>query len=184
MKKLSKIQLIDLCLALALAAVVILNICLLTTDIYCGTYVYKNGSEKVEITFSDNTYVRSYYGEEIQFNRYSGGFYKYIPKYEIKDSIIYDDLKKDNIIITGSSVLGEGIYEKNSVFSISDCFVDEKSEKTYICNEAVFLQVLYGILIIFFVAALIIINILYFKRKNRQSKVAKENTDMQTGRQN
>lgn len=175
MKKLSKIQLINLCLGLALAAVVILNICLLSTDIYHGTYTYKGenqyGQKEVsEFAFSENTYIWTGYHDDILVMS-NGGYYKYFPELKTQnttDSITGYEIARNVIMLEGFDDI---TIKRNSVFS----FAAVGSDTKFICGEAVFLQVLYGILIIGFISALVVINKKYKKQQSKE-KVS-ENTD-------
>lgn len=146
---------------------VILNIVLLSSDIFKSTYTYRDGNSITKITFYDNTYT-SITTERMQITGTNLGFYQYIPK------VKYKETEYDTLIL--QSVKGNSVgYRRNSVFSFTYA-PDSENEETYTCGVAIFLQVLYILLIL----GSIIFLLVYHKPlsdKNIQNKMHKEMTD-------
>lgn len=145
---------------------IILNIALLCTDVFHGTYKFSDDEYDYEIIFFDNTYSSNTY---IKYNHSSlagsfhagdlvssgFGFYQYIPKAK------YNDAEYNTIILESKKSTGNSKYKRNSVFSFTYA-PDSKNETTYTCYTAIFSQVLYGVLIL----ASIIVIVIYRPRKN------------------
>lgn len=121
---------------------IILNIVLLTTKVYKGTYVQtgknNNGlSSQNNITgkciFYDNTY--DYISEENgKIKDYDTGFYMVVPN--SKKSSMQEEHKT-------AIIIGESVYYRNSVFSFSS---SENINIQYTCVEAVLLEMFYIII--------------------------------------
>lgn len=151
MKMKQKIILIIAALVFVLA--VILNITLLCTDVFPGTYRYSDDAYIYKIEFFDNTYSEKLYAKHSQNDGYSfvkkgdvvssqSGFYQYIPKHKYSEAE-YNTLILEPITGNGS---GSGQCKRNSVFSFTAASVMDDSEATYTCGTAIFLQVFYALL--------------------------------------
>ena len=145
-----------LVLTVLIIVTIILNIVLLYTDIYQGTYysvITKDDTSSyrnTEIRFYENTYDYKIY-ENSQVILYSQGFYRYISKDESDtapyNAVILVDLERD--------------FERFNVFVIQD------DKAIYICGFAVFLQLLYAVLIVG-----PIVLIIFLIRKKSRTKIA------------
>ena len=145
MSKTKKISVIVIIIA------AILNIILFFIDIFPATYNYTDSAGYTnKITFYANTCtdITIKNGEIV---RYNNDFYKYIPKNKLKEA-------EYNTLIIGNTK-----YKRNSVFSFT-LNPESKDKETYTCGWAIFLQVVYGFLIVASIANIIIIN-----RKNNKA---------------
>ena len=126
--------------AIVLVISVVLNITLLCTDIFDGTYTkFKNGYS-TKITFFDNTYS-SVSQKNGQITSTDFGFYQYIP------SSKYNKAEYNTLILESNKSNSSTGYKRNSVFSITYA-PDGEDAVTYTCSTAIFLQVLYALLIL------------------------------------
>lgn len=140
--------------ALVLSISVVLNIALLCTDVFQGTYKFSNEKYNYEIIFFDNTYSENHYikynytnlsgtfqAGDLVYSNY--GFFQYIPKEK------YSKATYDTIILEHKreNTSGSISYKRNSVFSFTYA-PDSENAETYICITAVWLQVLYAFLIL------------------------------------
>lgn len=135
---------------------VILNIVLLATPVFKGTYTFENNGQDSKIIFYDNTYTHNY----------DFGFYQYVKKGSAENveynSVILNSCKNSN---------SNFVYKRDSVFALIRTINQETSE-TYICGVAVFLQVLY----LFLIGASIIVIVINrpYKAQNKELKNDKQ----------
>lgn len=150
-KSMSRYKLGAIIAAIVAAIFIILNIVLLTTPVFKGTYVYRDSESKTNynIRFYDNTYTYSIRKSGSIDSNFEYGFYSYVPKY------LPLDVEFDSIVCT------EMVFERNSVFSLSIA----NSDNTYYCAGAICLQVFYGIVIL---AGAVITILLIKKEKKRK----------------
>lgn len=124
---------------------VVLDINLLTTPVYNGTYKGTGNSKNSKIKFYDNTYTYSKNYERYDISAF--GFYR------IKDNTIY--LKPIE-----SSEPDERVFKRKNVF----CFVS--SETKYRCKKAMGLQVFYSIMKVS-TASIVLTQIIKEKKQKR-----------------
>lgn len=164
----TKSKIITTIALIVIVIAVILNIVLLCTDVFQGKYKCSDDKYDYEITFFDNTYSENTY---IKFNQSSlsgsfragdlvssdFGFYQYIPQSK------YSEAEYNTLILSSRKGTSHGSskYKRNSVFSFTYA-PDSKNTTTYTCYTAIFLQVLYGVLILASIAVIVI----YRPRKN------------------
>lgn len=153
MSKTKKISVIVIIIA------VILNIILFFINIFPGTYSYTDSKGYTrKITFYENTFsTKSVKDGQIVGTDF--GFYQYIPKSANKEA------KYNTLILVSKReyATGSQSYKRNSVFSFT-LNPESKDKETYTCGWAIFLQVVYGFLIVASIANIIIIN-----RKNNKA---------------
>lgn len=126
--------------SIILAISVIFNIVLLSSDVFQGNYSHNEDGDITKITFFDNTYS-SVSQKNGQITSTNFGFYQYIPSSKYKEAQ-YDTL----ILVSNKSNSSTG-YKRNSVFSFTYA-PDSEDAVTYTCGTAIFLQVLYALLIL------------------------------------
>lgn len=135
---------------------VILNIVLLATPIFKGTYTFENNGQNSKVIFYENTYTHNY----------DFGFYQYVKKGSAENveynTVILNSCKNSN---------NDVVYKRDSVFALIR-IVNGKETDTYICGLAVFLQVLY----LFLIGASIIVIVI-----NRPYKL--QNNDLKNDKQ-
>lgn len=165
---------INILLYMVIALAIIFNIVLLRTDVYNGAYsaTLPNG-ERAIVTFYDNTYT---YIEQNngRYETYNVGFFKYFYASKFEQS----STQENEILLILSSddnYFSKYMYfKRNSVFCISKQFNNKDGNQivSYYCSTAIFLQVLYALLVI-----LAIIILVLFNRKFKQTKTSEENVE-------
>lgn len=153
---------------------IILNIVLLCTDVFRGRYTCSDEKYRYEITFYDNTFAKETRVKK-SFSQFDGlfnvtykagqlvgydyGFYQYIKSSEYKDA------EYNTIILDSSRYSSSTLYRytRNSVFSFT--YETKNNKETYTCGVAVFLQVLYALLIV-----CCIITIILVTKKNKATE--------------
>ena len=124
----------------------ILNIVLLSTNVFQGTY--QNTSVGAKITLYDNTYNFDILGERTYSFR-ERGFFGY---YELnKMPTRYSDFKNDLLtLVPNGKNDSSHIFERKNVFCIS--LYDSSSlsieGQNFYCGEAIALQVVYAVLML------------------------------------
>lgn len=106
-----------------------LNITMLCSDVFKGTYTHTEENATTKIIFFDNTFTEVY-----NSTYYTQGFY-----YTEKRS--YIDVNGTMINYTAIEMSRSSSLERLSVFALKD-----SDEQIFICGTAIFLQVLYGVL--------------------------------------
>ena len=136
--------------ALVLLICIILNIVLLCKDVFHGAYRSSDKVYRSEISFCTDMHFYSYVSGSERDEKLAPddfGFYECISPDE-------DNEAEYNTLILESSKIGSSVsFKRNSVFSFTYAPGSEDTV-TYTCTTAVFLQVLYGVLIL---ASIIII---------------------------
>lgn len=130
---------------------IIFNIILLASYEFRGSKYYSvdaSPDNKIEnsIIFYDNTFTHSQQGSNI-----NTGFYYEVPKGTSSN------VDKNYITIEYNRT-----YSKENIFTVYNVFAIREGRsdngELYICSAAVFLQILYGLLIIGAIAAIIVIH--------------------------
>ena len=156
MSKSAKRKITVLICILIIIVSIILNVILLSTKVFRGSYTAQDSSgKKITITFYDNTYSMG--------NRM--GFYYYQSLSDYTYSSTNKKLEKDCIILLGDTNMELDTYYlyKNSVFHLSYAGWGNSSINgmKFYCSVAIFLQVLYPILIII---SIVLIVLIYMKK--------------------
>lgn len=132
---------------------IILNIVLLSTDIFKGTYTAKTSTEKLSLRFYDNTFTLI--GEDDTYSLYTYGFSQYVKKSKYKNSPTNVKLNYDAVILHRANASSSGSssylrFDKKNIFCLSykEGYLSAQSVKNFYCYPAIFLQVLYIVLII------------------------------------
>ncbi len=156
---------INIILGLIIVIAFILNMVLLTTDVYKGCYKGDlPNSNTVEIYLYDNsyTYIELKNG---QYQRYKVGLFEFIEASKYKQTPTSKDFSEDTIILLDSdNDRGYKYLQRKNVFCICGVYWENNDEVdvNYYCGMAIFLQVLYVLLEVIAIIILIIIN----KQKN------------------
>ena len=138
------------------ALLVLVNILFLYVPVYKGTYKYSGDKEDVlsEITFYDNTY---------EAGKGGGKKYGFYSVYDRDSSI---DANSRFVVLTDNPVnstnySGSGtVFICNSVFSLTAYTGNNKPAPTYICGQAIAVQILLLVLL----AGSITASIVFYKR--------------------
>ena len=130
-----------------------LNIVLLTTPIFKGTYTYEKNNQIKKIVFYDNTYSFDF----------DFGFYEYVSK-NSNENIDY------NLVVFNSCKNNNSFsYRRNSVFTLTKTLNNNKVEK-YTCYTAIFLHIIYVYLSI----ASIVVILKKIPKKNQSNDLKNE----------
>lgn len=185
----NKTKVVSILTVLVLIITVILNIILLCTDVFHGTYKGSGERYKYEISFNENTFSSkiivnkdfsniegtftvTYKAGQIVASEY--GFYQYLNK---KNS---NNLEYNTIILdaksTGNYPSLASNFKRNSVFSFTSS-PDSNNAITYTCGLAIFLQVIYSVLIAIAITTLIIV----YKKRLRNNKIRNTNNIQKDG---
>lgn len=155
----------NLIIGLVLGISIILNILLLTTPVFNGTYTANeeriNKAEynttttnyKWKIVFYNNTYTNTFTTDN-QLYGVNVGFYAFIPKSKYKKTSTNIDLEHDVILLKQNGTQDTLMY-RHSVFKLS---VVSNDKINYYCNFAIFLQVILCIIYVGSTASLIYLN--------------------------
>ncbi len=153
----------------------ILNIILLTTDVFKGKYTAKSNTNKFSLRFYDNTFTLI--GEEDTYNLYTYGFFEYIQQSKYKTSPTSIDLKHDAVILHRADTTSSGSssylrFDKKTIFCLSyqGGYLNSEYIGNFYCYSAIFLQIFYAVLIISSASYLI-----YHNANKRKSKNLKTN---------
>lgn len=141
---------------------IILNIVLLSTKVFKGKEYICKENGVWSYCFYQNTYSVKYeYNNEIVV--WENDFYKYVSAKEIKKSYHNVNIKHDYVWVNdGTKVENKALY-RCSVFKFMDKDQPTADTKYYYCGFAIFLQVLYIIIMLASISTIIILNI---KEKN------------------
>lgn len=169
---------LNIVLCVIIVVAFILNMVLLCTDVFNGTYsaTLQNG-ENVAVKFYDNTFT---YIEEKngKYETYSVGFYKYFDANKNKSTSSEDTEDRIFLILSSDDNYFQKYmtFQRKSVFCISDqIYYDGNSQDvSFYCTMAILLQVLYIILEIL----AIIILIIYNKRNRRTTENVKSSSNV------
>lgn len=152
---------INITLSLSIIVAFILNIVLLSTDVYKGCYKgdLPNGNT-VEIYIYENSYTYIELKNE-QYQRYKVGLFEFIEARKYKQTSTSKEFSEDTLILLDSNNdSGYKYLQRKSVFCISGEYWgnSDKVDVNYYCGMAIFLQVLYVLIEVIAIIILIIIN--------------------------
>lgn len=137
-----------------MAICLVLNIALLLSDVFKGTYSAKiDNLTRVEIRFYDNTFTQTEYHQQQNGGR-RYGFYSCV---------------EDNILLQYNGDTNSYRYTRENVFKLVN-----ESGKKYYCVTAVFLQVLYIIDYLASTIILVVYNLPYILRSIQESTFSGE----------
>ena len=134
---------------LILLAAIILNIVLLCTNVYKGTYESIDDKYRYTFTFYDNTFTANTY-QNGQLVRQNYGFFQCVKATE------YQEAEYDTLILNYSKSNNSTPCRRNSVFSFTT-YPNTSYGQTYTCQSAILLQILYALLIICCIIAIILV---------------------------
>ena len=159
MNKTKIVRVISVCILLL---TIILNIVLLSTKVFKGKeYVCKEESVWRYCFYQNTYYLGREYNNKIVF--WKNGFYTYESAKEIKKNHQNSNIKHDQVWVSDGSSTGVKPLYRCSVFKFMDKDQPTADTKYYYCGFAIFLQVLYIIIMLASISTIIILNI---KEKN------------------